>query len=216
MRSNHEIDVINYRNTHKHHIMTTRFNNATKSDNETYINTLKDPEINCIYSSCLLVNNRLVQSRDIMFVLEMNNDTNKIMGVGMVRNCIPTTCYTHKIYNIEKYNMFSYVGKHHIKRSEMCHWEEGIMSILDILCFKGIRHQKRCDGITVFPVCMLQKCKSKGNYGMDLDITHFIGNMFNVRFFSKPVLPSTEIPKSGLPSTNVPKLVLPSSDVSKQ
>jgi ribosomal protein S13 len=195
MRLNREIDVINYKNTHKHQIMTTRFSNDTKSENDTYINNLNNSEIKCIYSSCLLVDSVAVQSRDIMFVLEMNNDTNKIMGIGMVRNCIPTTCYIHKIYKTEKHNMFSYSGKHHIKRDDMSHWEESIMSVLDILCFKGSRHQKRCTGITMFPVCMLQKCKSKGIYGMDLDITHFIGNMFNVRFFSKSVLPLPEVSK---------------------
>lgn len=184
MRDNREIDVINYRDTHKHRVMTTRFNNETKAENDTYCQSMMEKSIRCIYSSCTMVDAKIVKPLDIMLVLEMNNDTNTIMGVGMVRNIVPTKCNIYPMYSTAKHNVFSYIGKHRIDRVEMTESEEKIMMALDVLCFTGSRHQKRSQGLTVFPICMMQKCKSKGEYGLDIDITNFIGNMFRTRYFS--------------------------------
>jgi hypothetical protein len=185
MRDNKEIDVINYRDTHKHRVVTTRFNTETKMENDAYCRTLSDKSIRCIYSSCTIVDGKLVKPRDVMFVLEMNNDTNTIMGIGMVRNIVPTECNMHPIYKTVKHNVFAYIGKHRIDRREMTEQEEKIMGALDIMCFTGSRHQKRSQGLTMFPICMMQKCKSKGEYGLNIDITNFIGNMFSTRYFSE-------------------------------
>lgn len=187
MRTNRETEVVNYRNTHKYHIVTTRFNNDTKMENDEYRKRITNTDIKCIYSSCSLVDGRIIKPMDIMFVIEMNNSINNITGIGMVRNCVPKSCNIHNIYKITKHNMFAYSGKHHIDRSEMTESEEKIMRVLEIMCFTGSRHQKRSQGLTVFPVCMLQKCKSKGKFGLNLDVSNFIGNMFSGRFFgSKP------------------------------
>jgi hypothetical protein len=113
-------------------------------------------------------------SRDsILFVLEMNNETNRIDGIGMVRNqAFPKR---HGVYENDTYNMYSYVGKLHIDRDDMDDEEYQFMEIFDILCFKGCRHQKRCQGITRFPIDLLEKFREK------LDLTDYISKMFKKR-----------------------------------
>ena len=64
-------------------IMTSRFNNSTWSENEQYRERLN--HTGCIYCCPVAVTQR-IPYESIMFVLEMNNDTNKIVGIGMVKN----------------------------------------------------------------------------------------------------------------------------------
>ena len=48
--------------------------------------------------------------KEKLYVLEMNNDTNKIMGIGLIRNFIKMDT-THSIYSDQNFNRFSYQGK---------------------------------------------------------------------------------------------------------
>ena len=52
-----------------------------------------------------------------VFVLEMNNDKNKIMGIGMVRNHPVLNKY--RVYKNNNYNRYVYTGKHYINREAM-------------------------------------------------------------------------------------------------
>ena len=109
-----------------------------------------------------------------MFVLEMNNDENKIMGIGMVMNKPRINRYS--VYENGNYNRYSFVGNHRIDRAQMNEEEIVIMRVFDILCFTGNRHMKRGQGLTMFPVDMLYKCHKK------VDLIEFIRNMFKTRF----------------------------------
>ena len=66
-----------------HYIATTRFNNATWNENTRWKQT--NNWDGCIYNSPteLPIN---IPYQALVFVLEMNNDTNQIMGVGLIRN----------------------------------------------------------------------------------------------------------------------------------
>ena len=49
--------------------------------------------------------------------MEMNNDKNKIMGEGLIKN-VTMPSYRSRIYEDEIYNKFVYKGKNHITREK--------------------------------------------------------------------------------------------------
>jgi len=162
--------VADYKKSFRHFLVTTRFNDITWSENTNY--RMKHPGIECIYCSpCPPTTS--IPSESIMFVLEMNNDTNKIIGIGMVRNHPVVNKYS--VYSEGNYNRYVFVGKTRIDRSEMDEEEERIMKVFDILCFTGNKHMKRGQGLRLFPVEMLYRCSKK------IDLVQFICEMFRKR-----------------------------------
>ena len=161
-----------FRNTRKTVITTTRFNQATWEENVRYRE--KHPALGCIYPTPVENNTQLAHDT-ILFVLEMNNDTNRIEGIGLVRNRVFIQKYM--VYSNPNYNRYAYLGKYRIDRSEMTKEEDQIMRVFDILCFTGARHLKRLQGIKQFPDDML--------YGMlknaTFDMNAFIATMFKRR-----------------------------------
>ena len=67
----------------KHYIMTSRFSNNTWEENKKY--RLNHKNIGCIYCSPEPIASHIPLDK-FHFILEMNNDLNKIMGIGTVRN----------------------------------------------------------------------------------------------------------------------------------
>ncbi len=154
----------------KNYILTSRFNNSTWMEN---INFRKNNnKIGCIYCSPGQISNT-IPIDTIIFILEMNNDNNRIMGIGMVRN--HPTANPYSVYNIGNYHRYIYVGKYRIDRNEMNNDEENIMKVFDILCFTGNKHMKRGQGLTTFPIDILCRCSKV------LDLVVFINNMFKIR-----------------------------------
>lgn len=150
--------------------MTSRFNNQTWQENINYRE--KQKNIDCIYCSPEPIS-LSVPNDSIMFILEMNNDIDKIIGIGMVRN--KPICGKYFVYDNGNYNRYVYIGKNRIPREEMTAEEDEIMKVFDILCFTGNRHMKRGQGIKKFPVEMLYRCSQK------LDLVDFIRKMFKDR-----------------------------------
>jgi hypothetical protein len=162
-----------------HNLMTTRFNEHTWKENEDYRS--KNPKYGCIYPSPEPTNHQ-IDSDQILFVLEMNNDTNQIMGIGMVKNTV--LIKKHRVYSIENYNRYAYLGKHRIDRKDMTEDEMQLIITLDTMCFKGSRHLKRLQGIKKFPTDRLyiHKCETK------VDIIDNVINMFKQRFAKNAAL----------------------------
>ena len=154
----------------KHYIMTTRFNDKSHDEMLSYCQNIRG--LKCIYGVPKEISTHVVKD-SIMFVLEMNNDKNRIEGIGMVRNTAFPSRYG--VYEDGNYNRFSYLGKARIDRSDMTEYENTILTAMDIICFKGKRHLKRSHGITMFPPDILEKCKEK------MDLTEYIINMFKDR-----------------------------------
>jgi hypothetical protein len=81
-----------------------------------------------------------------IFILEMNNNTNEIEGIGIIRN-MPTRCEEVglKIYNDDYYNSYFYHGTYHISRKKILEKHENIkpLAYLENLIFKGSKHLKR-------------------------------------------------------------------------
>lgn len=149
-----------YKNAKKSYIATTRFNNATWMENSNY---RVDHRLKCVYGSPQPIHSQITENT-LLFVLEMNNDKNRIMGIGIIKN--KPKYGNHHIYANEEYNRYCYESKFRIDRSEMDDQEEEIMKIFDALCFKGsTTHLKKLRGIKLFPLERLFRCRKI----MDLD-----------------------------------------------
>ena len=159
-----------YKKQMRNHIVTSRFNTSTWHENERY--RTSKANVGCIYCSPDPIAS-VIPMESIMFVLEMNNDTNKIMGVGMVRNRAIVSKIS--VYSNGNYNRYVYIGKTRINRTEMSEDEERIMKVFDILCFSGNTHMKRGQGLKSFPTEMLFKMSAR------LDMVSYIGEMFKKR-----------------------------------
>ena len=130
-------------------LFATRFNDETFKQNKTW--RLKNNYQGCIYTSPVTIKNNIYPDTQL-FILEMNNSKNKIEAIGVIKNrLIFDNTYNYKIYNDNNYNRYIYKGKYRIDRSDLSREEEKILNILDILVFKGSRHIKRGQGITVLP-----------------------------------------------------------------
>ena len=137
------------------YLTTTRFNNETYKQNERYrINNDID---GCVYGTPYEMPGYIPLHAKV-FVLEMNNDTNKIQGIGYLTNRL----YTKKRFNIYKdknYNRFSYLGKHRVDRQQMTEKMLKDLETIEELVFKGKGHLKRGQGITSFTQKKLDKNK---------------------------------------------------------
>ncbi len=150
-------------------IVATKFTNDTFRENESYRET---KNIKCIYSSPVEVSKKIPPDA-ILFVLEMNNDINEIVGIGMVKN--HPMVNKHRIYSTNNYNRYSYVGKHYISKEEMTEEEIEVIEALEHFCFKTKAHIKRCNGMKQFPTEILFRLSKVK------DIIEFIKNMYKKR-----------------------------------
>ena len=126
-------------------IATTRFNQHTFNENEQW--RTKNNWSGAIYNSPLRTK---ISPEKFVFILEMNNDKNKIEGIGLVKAHV---CYDnyYKIYSDGNYNRYTYKSKYRIDRSELSKEDVKNLWILEQLVFKGYTHLKRGQGITQVP-----------------------------------------------------------------
>lgn len=163
-------EIKNYKKQRKSYLMTTRFNNATLAENRSYLN--KKEKMKCIYCSQYQVSPE-IPLESHMFVLEMNNETNRITGIGLVRN--HHFNYKFSVYENKAYHRYIYVGHYHINRSDMNVQENELMKYFDRTCFRGNRHLKRGRGLTQYPCSQLFEWNSK------IDLVGKIKEMFQIR-----------------------------------
>ncbi len=127
-------------------VAVTRFNDLTYSENLAW--RKKHNWSGCIYGSGYPITPDIPRD-SLIFVIEMNNEQNKIMGIGAIRNrvdrrqdiCVyrSDTCHNRYIYQSGRR-----VDRDNIKdRLTLC-W-------LERLVFKGAGHYKRGRGISRIP-----------------------------------------------------------------
>ena len=126
------------------YIACTRFNNNTYKENIDYRQKYKE-EI--IYCSAFKIRD-IYSPGCLIFVAEMNNETNKIEGIGLIRNLLVSD-KRHKIYENTDYNRYIYRGKYWINRLHLDTLDIEIGQILDNILFKGKSHLKFRTGITI-------------------------------------------------------------------
>ena len=103
-----------------------------------------------------------------IYVIEMNNTVNKIMGIGKIKNIQSNRT---RMYKEERYNRYLYKGQYFISRLDIIkNKEKGdiVLKLLENELFRGATHFKRGQGCIIFPWERLpeldkkQKCKDIG------------------------------------------------------
>lgn len=126
-------------------IMATRFNNSTWDENCRWRE--KNNFNGCIYNSPVYIKDN-IPLQIPLFVIEMNNETNKIEGIGKIVNYVHTD-KKYKVYSDLNYNRYTYHGKQRVNR-DMIKDKEKLEKLEDRL-FKGKSHLKRGQGILNVP-----------------------------------------------------------------
>jgi hypothetical protein len=124
-------------------LAVTHFNNLTYSENRRWCKN-KEYE-GCIYNCPVRIKESIPINSKI-YVIEMNNETNKVIGIGLIKNRIYPK--QNKIYSDNNYNRYTYLGKKWIDYSLI---DTETLECLEERLFKGKRHLKRSQGIAQVP-----------------------------------------------------------------
>ena len=121
----------------RYYIGTTRFNNDTYQENLQW--RKKHKHNGCIYPLNKKISD-VTPPDTLIYVLEMNNTENKIMGIGLIRNRYDMR------QRIRVYHRFVYHSNKRIDRKDIKY--KKMLKVLELVVFKGSRHMKRGQGIT--------------------------------------------------------------------
>lgn len=154
-------------------ICCTRFNQDTWYQNQRWRESFEYK--GCIYNSPVKIR-ETIPLFTMIYVIEMNNDLNKIMGIGLIKNCIHTEKY-YKVYSVGNYNRYTYKSKYRLDCTEFNEDEIPIIHVLESLLFKGKKHCKRGHGIQRIPSWILEN----NSY----DFIKFLNNVFKRHFAVK-------------------------------
>lgn len=137
----------------------TRFNNKTLQENIEYRerNEMKG----CCYGTPVLLQEN-IPIGGLVYVFEMNNETNKIVGLGLIRN------HNHAkkkyiIYSEGNYNRFNYQSNYRLERFELKEYDNNLLEKMEIILFKGYTHMKRGHGIQLITKKKYQELKITKN-----------------------------------------------------
>ena len=126
-------------------IATTRFNDKTYEQNVNYKKKIK--HMGCLYGTPMKLKETIPLESNI-YVIEMNNTTNKIEGIGLIVNR-QVLDKTYRIYDDMDYNRYIYKGNKRISVENITdEYDRRVIHVLEQLLFKGERHCKRAQGIT--------------------------------------------------------------------
>jgi hypothetical protein len=149
-------------------VVTGRYNNETW---EASLRYREKKKFSCIYAPpCKLSED--IDANSPVFVIEMNNSTNEIIGIGLIKNKL----VTDKVYKVQEdsnCNRYIYIGEHHISRELLNKYNPFLVYVLDEILFKGYTHSKRGSGLTKIPEKVLKYDICEG-----LDVKKEIRNVF--------------------------------------
>ena len=112
-------------------VVTSRFNNETLNANYAY---RKKQNFKCMYCAPLELSPKILYNTPV-FVVEMNNETNKIQGIGLIKNSLVSDI-RHKVYDNGEYNRYIYRGNYWISREDLLILDPEIIEIFDNILFK--------------------------------------------------------------------------------
>jgi hypothetical protein len=136
-------------------IATTRFNNETHCQNTNYKQKSKTWEDGCIYGTPMKIKEK-IPLHSYVYVIEMNNDKNKIEGIGLIKNERKLD-KNYRIYKNMDYNRYVYTGEKYLQMAQITdEYHQKVVTVMERLLFKGDRHCKRGQGITQLPQWILQ------------------------------------------------------------
>ena len=123
-------------------IGTTRFNSATFEENKTW----RGGRGGCVYGLRRKLPKQIKKGAQV-YVIEMCNTTNKVMGVGIIKNKCIFRDAEYRIYSNENYNRYIYTGEKRVDRSEIK--DVAFLEKLEKVLFYGKGHMKRGQSVTV-------------------------------------------------------------------
>jgi hypothetical protein len=149
-------------------ICTTRFTSTTFTEYQTWCKNNRWK--GCIYGTPRKISDAITYDSRI-FILEMNNTTNQIEGIGLLKNT-PCTDKYYNIYSDGNYNRYIYKSLYRINISDsnLTEYEKKVIDIFNILLFKGLRNVKRYQGITEIPKWI--------KYNKHMDFVKFFKELF--------------------------------------
>ena len=143
-------------------LASIRFNTATFEENNIFKERKNISQNKCIYGAQVKVKPSIPLNA-LLFVVEMNNETNQITGIGLIRNIIAAQ---ENIYNDNNYNRYTYSGNFRLSRDKI---EElggiELIEVFELILFKGYTHIKRHSGITIIPESLLH-CQRTNNINL--------------------------------------------------
>lgn len=153
-------------------VVTGRFNAETLNSNYEY---RKKRGFECMYC-CPAKLSPKIPYYSLVFVIEMNNSTNKIEGIGLIKNKSDTSKY-YKVHTDGNTNRYIYIGNYFIDRKIIEEYNSQLVHVLEIILFTGKTHSKRGSGLTTIPekVLKFDICK-------DINIKKEIKNIFISHF----------------------------------
>jgi hypothetical protein len=156
-------------------LTTTRFNTKTWGERMRWINN--NNWKGSMYGTPIRVKDKIKRT---MIVLEMHNDKNKIMAIGLVKNHFILGDKKHQVYDDRSYNRYIYKSEYRIVVNDYEHEfkllsiEKKIIAIMNTLLFKGACHSKRAQGITEVPSWIMNN--------KQLDFLKYFKAMFNRKY----------------------------------
>ena len=130
-------------------VCLTRYNSQTWGERSAWL--AANPDYACSYKAPVAIKSNIPYEAPL-FVLEMNNDTNRIMGVGYIVNEIRAD-RSYRVYAEQNYNRYTYLGRQRVDRAVMMRSKASaaVIETLERLLFYGARHAKRGQGIHELP-----------------------------------------------------------------
>ena len=125
-------------------LVTSRFNNDTLETNRNY--KQKKNIMGCVYASPQEMSPKIMYD-SLVFVIEMNNDTDRIEGIGLIRNRPHLDKY-YRIYNHCDYNRYVYKSNYRIDRETLWEHHRVLVKVLEYVLFGEKTHLKRGSGFT--------------------------------------------------------------------
>lgn len=156
-------------------LVTGRYNDETWEASRQY---RLNKKLACIYAPpCKLA--EWIDLGSPVFVIEMNNSTNQIIGIGLIKNKL----VTDKVYKVQadsNCNRYIYIGDYHISREELDEYNPFLVYVLEEILFTGYTHSKRGLGLTKVPDKVLKLDVCEG-----IDIKKEIKEIFVYHFKDK-------------------------------
>mgnify|MGYP006971788898 CR=1 FL=1 len=156
-------------------IVTSRFNNETRDANYVY---RQKHNFACMYCSPLELSPKIPYNTPV-FVIEMNNSTNKIEGIGLIKNKLETGKY-YKVHEDGNNNRYIYVGNYYVERNIVEDYNSPLLYALEVILFTGYTHSKRGPGLTIIPHKATERDVCEG-----INIKKEIREMFIYHFMEK-------------------------------
>ena len=133
------------------YVATTRFSTETLLQS-------RAANDKCYYSPRLLSQIPMGQT---VAVIEMNNDTNQVIGIGFIVKSIGfhdrKATYTRAWYNRVRYPQVARLDRAELDVDvETTEGPFNFLLLLEEVCFRGATHSKRSSGITLLPKVVME------------------------------------------------------------